>query len=166
MPLNPTSHLNTNDSTEKLYEKLDTLFLENANQSTFMAYESFNTYQRQNDAWLDDFLVKFGHQVPKLKDPKILLPELGCTYRALKVLITLWRMRGRSRLLLENKLCLSCLDNLKNLCTDNILTCLHHPSLKKWNGCSIQWKQPGELEWDILISCYWYLVTQYNVAQW
>ena len=31
--------LNTNDGMEKLYQNLDTLFLEDANQAAFMAYE-------------------------------------------------------------------------------------------------------------------------------
>ena len=39
--------LNANDSMEKLYKKFYTLFLEEANQSAFIAYKSFESYWRQ-----------------------------------------------------------------------------------------------------------------------
>ena len=38
--------LNVDDGMEKFYAKLDTFFLEDANQSAFMTYESFESYWR------------------------------------------------------------------------------------------------------------------------
>ena len=38
--------LNSEDGMEKAYEKLDTLFLEDINQSTLLAYKTFEVYQR------------------------------------------------------------------------------------------------------------------------
>ena len=38
--------LNADDGMEKLYQKLDILFLEDANQAAFMVYESFEKYPR------------------------------------------------------------------------------------------------------------------------
>ena len=68
----------------KLYEKLDTLFLEDVNQSTFRAYETFENYQRPPGTSLEDFLIEFGRLVAKLKDFNILLPEPVLAFRALK----------------------------------------------------------------------------------
>ena len=44
---------------KKLYEKLDTLFLEDVNQSAFQAYETFENFQRLPGVSLD-FLIEFG----------------------------------------------------------------------------------------------------------
>ena len=49
-------------------------FLEDINQSTFLAYETFKGYQKQPDTSIED-LINFGQQVAKLKDFNILLPE-------------------------------------------------------------------------------------------
>ena len=38
--------LNSEDGIEKVYEKLDTLFLGDINQSAFLAYKTFKRYQR------------------------------------------------------------------------------------------------------------------------
>ena len=53
---------------EKVFEKLDTLFLEDINQSAFLANETFEGYQRQPDTSTEDFLMNFGQHVAKLKD--------------------------------------------------------------------------------------------------
>ena len=41
-----TAVLNSEDGMKKLYEKLDTLFLEDVNQSVFRAYETFENVGR------------------------------------------------------------------------------------------------------------------------
>ena len=79
-----TAVLNSEDGMEKLYEKLDTLFLEDVNQSAFRAYETFENYQRPPGTLLEDFLIEFGRLVAKLKDFNILLPETVLAFRALK----------------------------------------------------------------------------------
>ena len=68
----------------KVYEKLDTLFLEDINQSAFLANETFEGYRRQPDTSIEDFLINFGQHVAKLKDFNILLPEPVLALRALK----------------------------------------------------------------------------------
>ena len=75
---------NSEDGMKKLYEKLDTLFMEDINQSAFRAYETFENYQRLPGTSLEDFLIEFGRLVTKLKDFNILLPEPVLTFRALK----------------------------------------------------------------------------------
>ena len=70
-----TAVLNSEDGMKKLYEKLDTLFLEDVNQSAFRAYETFENYQRLPGTSLEDFLIEFDRLVAKLKDFNILLPE-------------------------------------------------------------------------------------------
>ena len=79
-----TAVLNSEDGMKKLYEKPDTLFLEDINQSAFRAYETFKNYQRPPGMSLEDFLIEFGRLVTKLKDFNILLPEPVLTFRALK----------------------------------------------------------------------------------
>ena len=69
---------------KNLYEKLDTLFLEDINQSAFRAYETFESYWRPPGTSLEDFLIDFGRHVAKLKDFNILLPEPVLAFRALK----------------------------------------------------------------------------------
>ena len=79
-----TAVLNSENGMKKLYEKLDTLFLEDINQSTFRAYEIFENYQRLPGTSLEDFLIEFGRLVAKLKEFNILLPEPVLAFRALK----------------------------------------------------------------------------------
>ena len=79
-----TAVLNSEDGMKRLYEKLDTLFLEDVNQSAFRAYETFENYQRPPGTSLEDFLIEFGQHVTKLKDFNILLPEPVLAFRALK----------------------------------------------------------------------------------
>ena len=76
--------LNSEDRMEKVYEKLDTLFLEDINQSAFLAYETFEGYGRQPDTSIEDFLINFSQHVPKFKDFNILLLEPVLAFRALK----------------------------------------------------------------------------------
>ena len=76
--------LNSEDGMKKLYEKLDTLFLEDINQSAFRVYKTFENYQRPPGMSLEDFLIKFGQLVTKLKDFNILLTEPVLAFRALK----------------------------------------------------------------------------------
>ena len=51
-----TAVLNSEDGMKKLYEKLDTLFLEDINQSAFRACKIFENYQRLPE---EDFLIEF-----------------------------------------------------------------------------------------------------------
>ena len=52
--------LNSEDGMQKLYEKLNTRFLEDVNQSAFRAYETFENYKRPPGTSLEDFLIEFG----------------------------------------------------------------------------------------------------------
>ena len=79
-----TAVLNSEDGMKKLYEKLDTLFLEDVNQSAFWAYETFENFRRPPGTSSEDFLIEFGRLVAKLKDFNILLPEPVLAFRALK----------------------------------------------------------------------------------
>ena len=77
-----TAVLNSEDGMKNLYKKLDTLFLEDINQSAFWSYETFEGYRRPPVTSLEDFLI--GRHVTKLKDFNILLPEPVLAFRALK----------------------------------------------------------------------------------
>ena len=79
-----TEVLNSEDGMKNLYEKLDTLFLEDINQSAFQVYKRFESYRRPPGTSLEDFLIDFGRHVAKLKDFNILLAEPVLAFRALK----------------------------------------------------------------------------------
>ena len=91
--------LDTEDGMKKLYKKLDTLFLEDINQSAFQAYKTFENFQRPPGTSLEDFLIEFGCHVAKLKDFNILLPEPILAFRALRVPISPRITKNWSRLL-------------------------------------------------------------------
>ena len=77
--------LNSEDGMEKVYEKPDTLFLEDINQFAFLAYETFEGYlSRQSDTSIEDFFTNFGWNAANLKDFDILLPEPVLAFRALE----------------------------------------------------------------------------------
>ena len=76
--------LNSENGMEKVYEKLDTLFLEDINQSAFLTYKIFKGYRRQPDSSTEDFLINFDQHVTKLKDFNIFLPEPVLAFRTLK----------------------------------------------------------------------------------
>ena len=50
-----TAVLNFEDGMKKLYEKLDTLFLEDINQAAFRAYKTFENFRRPPGTSLEDF---------------------------------------------------------------------------------------------------------------
>ena len=66
---------------DKLVEKLDTLFLEDKNQSAFICYEN---YHREYNTSINDYLIQFDRHVAKLREFQITLPEPVLAYRALK----------------------------------------------------------------------------------
>ena len=55
-----TAVLNSEDGIKNLYKKLDSLFLEDINQSAFRTYKTFEGYRRPPDSSLEDFLIDFG----------------------------------------------------------------------------------------------------------
>ena len=78
------SLLNAEDGMDKLVEKLDTLFLEDKNQSAFICYENFENYHRECNTSINDYLIQFDRHVAKLREFQITLPEPVLAYRALK----------------------------------------------------------------------------------
>ena len=76
--------LNEDNGMTLMYEKLDTLFKEDTNQSAFIAYETFERYQRPSDMSVCDYLIEFDRLTAKLTDHSIKLPEPVLAYRALK----------------------------------------------------------------------------------
>ena len=73
--------LNSEDGMKKLYEKLNTLFLEDINQSAFWPYEIFENFWRPPGTSLEDFQIEFDRLVAKLKNFNILLPEPVLAFR-------------------------------------------------------------------------------------
>ena len=76
--------LHFDNSIDKLIKKLDTLFLEDKNQSTFISYENFESYHCEPQISLNDYLIEFERHISKLREFQIILPEPVLTYRALK----------------------------------------------------------------------------------
>ena len=78
------SLLNTEDGMDKRVEKLDTLFLEDKNQSAFICYENLVNYHRERNTSIHDYLIQFDRHVAKLREFQIILPEPVLAYHALK----------------------------------------------------------------------------------
>ena len=78
------SLLNAEDGMDKLVEKLDTLFLEDKNQSAFICYENFENYHRERNTSINDYLIQFDRHVAKPREFQIILPEPVLAYCALK----------------------------------------------------------------------------------
>ena len=76
--------LHSDDGIDKLIEKLDTLFQEDKNQSAFVCYENFESYHREPHVFINDYLIKFGRCVSKLREFQIILPEPVQAYHAHK----------------------------------------------------------------------------------
>ena len=74
------SLLNAEDGMDKLVEKLDTLFLEDKNQSAFICYENFENYHRECNTSINDYLIQFDRHVAKLREFQITLPEPVLAY--------------------------------------------------------------------------------------
>ena len=69
---------------KKLIEKLDSLYLEDINQSAYAAYESFEMYRRPKDMNMKEFLNNFERLYNKLKVYQMELPDGVLAYRVLK----------------------------------------------------------------------------------
>ena len=66
----------TNDhGVKKLIEKLDSLYLEDINQSAYAAYESFEMYRIPKDMNMKEFLCNFERLYNKLKVYQMELPD-------------------------------------------------------------------------------------------
>ena len=59
--------LTDDQGVKKLIEKLDSLYLEDINQSAYAAYESFEMYRRPKDMNMKEFLNNFERLYNKLK---------------------------------------------------------------------------------------------------
>ena len=68
---------------KKFIEKLDSLHLEDVNQSAYAAYGSFEMYRRPKDN-MKEFLNNFERLCSKLKVHQMELPDGVLTYRVLK----------------------------------------------------------------------------------
>ena len=69
---------------KKLIEKLGSLYLEDINQSSYAAYESFEIYRRPKDMNMKEFLNNFECLYNKLKVYQMELPDGVLGYRVLK----------------------------------------------------------------------------------
>ena len=78
------SSLTNENGMDRLIEKLDSLFLEDASQSAFMTYENFESFSRETTVPMNDYLISFDRHVARLKEYNIILPEPVLAYRALK----------------------------------------------------------------------------------
>ena len=63
------------DGLQKIYDKLDSLFLIDTTQATLTAYAEFEKYVRPSSMSMADFNIEFDRMVAKLKEYEIKLPE-------------------------------------------------------------------------------------------
>ena len=127
---------------KKLYENLNRLFLEDVNQSAFMAYEYFENYQSHSNMSIDDFLINFKYYIRELKDHMILFPEPVLIYKALKsVNLTSENERLVKAKATIGELTLSAMsEQLKKLFTDSILMLCHSSLQQSW--WKMKWMLP------------------------
>ena len=78
------SDLTNENGMDRLIEKLDSLFLEDVDQSAFMCYENFESFSRGSTVPMNEYLIHFDRHVAKLKEYNIILPEPVLAYRVLK----------------------------------------------------------------------------------
>ena len=76
--------LTDDQGVKKLIEKLDSLYLEDINQSAYAAYESFEMYRRPEDMNIKEFFNNFERLYNKLKVYQMELPDGVLAYRVLK----------------------------------------------------------------------------------
>ena len=76
--------LTDDQGVKKLIEKLDSLYLEDINQSAYAAYESFEMYRRPKDMNMKEFLNNSERLYNKLKVYQMELPDGVLAYRVLK----------------------------------------------------------------------------------
>ena len=78
------AELNKADGMKKLYDKLDGLYKEDANQAALASYETFEKYSRPSEMTIADYLIEFDRMNAQLSVHNIKLPEPVLAYRALK----------------------------------------------------------------------------------
>ena len=76
--------LTDDQGVKKLIEKLDSLFLEDKNQSAYATYESFEMYRRPKEMNMKEFLNNFECLYNKLKVYQMELPDEVLAYSVLK----------------------------------------------------------------------------------
>ena len=66
-----------------ILERLDALYLEGNIQIAYLAYQTFEIFQRPENMTMKNYLVKFEHLYTKIKDHKMELPDGVLAYRVL-----------------------------------------------------------------------------------
>jgi hypothetical protein len=69
---------------EKLFLKLDRVFLQDPNWKCFNTYLAFENYNRPKDCSIDEYLSEFDSRHHKLKECKVILPDAVVACRLLK----------------------------------------------------------------------------------
>ena len=80
----PASDMKTKDGMSKLIEKLDRVFMQDANWKCFHTYLSFENYRRKKDCSIDEYLSEFDLRHYKLKECGVELPDAVIACRLLK----------------------------------------------------------------------------------
>ena len=76
-------HIKGENGVQLTLQRLDALYLEDTIQTAYLAYQTFETFQRPENMTMKDYLVKFEHLYTKIKDHKIELPDGVLAYRVL-----------------------------------------------------------------------------------
>ena len=76
--------LNADDGVEILTTKLSELYAKDKDQATYEAYEKFETFRRDSNMNIRDYINEFEHLNDRLKQFKIDLPDAVLAYQLLK----------------------------------------------------------------------------------
>ena len=66
-----------------ILQRLDALYLKDTIQNAYLAYQTFETFQRPENMTMKVYLVKSEHLYTKIKDHKMELPDDVLAYRVL-----------------------------------------------------------------------------------
>lgn len=68
---------------QTILDRLDKLYLQDTNQSAYLAYQKFETFKRPDNMPMKEFLIKFEQLYIKIKDHDMTLPDGVLAYRVL-----------------------------------------------------------------------------------
>ena len=80
----PIEDLSAKDGVLRLITKLDSLFLKDIDQRTYIAYDNFEKFKRHYGMNITDYIIEFEKLNHKIQEFKIVLPDQVLAYRLLK----------------------------------------------------------------------------------
>ena len=68
---------------QTILDRLDKLYLQDTNQSAYIAYQNFESFKRPENMPIKEYLIRFEQLYTKIKDHNMRLPDVVLAYRVL-----------------------------------------------------------------------------------